>query len=149
MDKFSEDLAKLQKWFDENGANASQGQIEDKVKEAKNAFKIFEERIEKEKRKNKKIKYFKKEINSSLKQGKSLVKEKPYSEEFFNTVFEPKVQQLNKWIDEYEEQLNKMKEYEEINFDKEELSKRLNELRAEWRKMKNIKRPITEVNEDL
>ena len=42
-----------------------------------------------------------------------------------------------------------MKEYEEINFDKEELSKRLNELRAEWRKMKNIKRPITEVNEDL
>ena len=124
-------------------------EIEEKLNEAKKAFKIFDDRMEKEKKRNNSIKYFRSEINSSLKQGKSWVKEKPYAEEFFNTVFEPKVQQLNKWIDEYEEQLNKMKEYEEINFDKEELSKRLNELRAEWRKMKNIKRPITEVNEDL
>ena len=149
LDKFYEDLTKLQKWFDENGANASEGQIEDKIKEAKKAFKVFEERIEKEKKRNNSIKYFRSEINSSLKQGKAWIKEKPYAEEFFNTVFEPQVQQLNKWIDEYEEQINKMKEYEDINFDKEELSKRLNELRAEWRKMKNIKRPITEVNEDL
>ena len=51
-------------------------------------------------------------------------------------------------MDEYEEKFNKLKEYEDIPFDKEELNKRLVDLRAQWRKMKSIKRPV-ESNEDL
>ena len=149
LDKFAESLNKLQKWFEEQGTNATPGQIEDKVKEAKKAFKIFEERIEKEKKRNNSIKYFRSELNSSLRQGKEWIKERPYTEKFFKTVFEPQVQELNKWIDEYEKQFNEKNEYDENNFNKEELSKRLSDLRDEWRKMKSIKRPIENVNEDL
>ena len=148
LEKFKEDLDKLQHWFEENGSNATPGQIEDKIKEAKKSFKIFEERIEKENKRNKSIKYFRSELNSSIKQGKNWIKDKPYTEEFFKTVFQPQVEELNKWIDEYEEKLNKVKEYEEVPFDKEELNKRLMELRAQWRKMKSIKRPA-ETTEDL
>ena len=148
LEKFKEDLSNLQHWFDDKGSNASPTQIEEKLKEAKKSFKIFEERIENEKKRNKSIKYFKSELNSAVKQGKDWIKERPYTTEFFNTVFEPQVQELNKWIDEYEEQLNKIKEYEEIPFDKEELNKRLVDLRAQWRKMKAIKRPA-ETSEDL
>lgn len=75
-------------------------------------------------------------------------KDEPYAEEFFKTIFQPQVEELNKWIDEYEEKLNKVKEYEEVPFDKEELNKRLMDLRAQWRKMKSIKRPA-ETTEDL
>ena len=148
LEKFKEDLDKLQHWFEENGSNATPGQIEDKIKEAKKLFKIFEERIEKENKRNKSIKYFRSELNSSIKQGKNWIKDKPYTEEFFKTVFQPQVEELNKWIDEYEEKLNKVKEYEEVPFDKEELNKRLMDLRAQWRKMKSIKRPA-ETTEDL
>ena len=148
LEKFKEDLDKLQHWFEENGSNATPGQIEDKIKEAKKSFKIFEERIEKENKRNKSIKYFRSELNSSIKQGKNWIKDKPYTEEFFKTVFQPQVEELNKWIDEYEEKLNKVKEYEEVPFDKEELNKRLMDLRAQWRKMKSIKRPA-ETTEDL
>ena len=148
LEKFKEDLDKLQHWFEENGSNASPVQIEDKIKEAKKSFKIFEERIEKENKRNKSIKYFRSELNSSIKQGKNWIKDKPYTEEFFKTVFQPQVEELNKWIDEYEEKLNKVKEYEEVPFDKEELNKRLMDLRAQWRKMKSIKRPA-ETTEDL
>ena len=148
LEKFKEDLDKLQHWFEENGSNATPGQIEDKIKEAKKSFKIFEERIEKENKRNKSIKYFRSELNSSIKQGKNWIKDKPYTEEFFKTVFQPQVEELNKWIDEYEEKLNKVKEYEEVPFDKEEFNKRLMDLRAQWRKMKSIKRPA-ETTEDL
>ena len=148
LEKFKEDLSNLQHWFDDKGSNASPTQIEEKLKEAKKSFKIFEERIENEKKRNKSIKYFKSELNSAVKQGKDWIKERPYTTEFFNTVFEPQVQELNKWIDEYEDQLNKIKEYDEIPFDKEELNKRLVDLRAQWRKMKAIKRPA-ETSEDL
>ena len=117
-------------------------EIEEKLKEAKKAFKIFDDRIEREKKRNKSIKYFRSEINSAVKQGKDWIKERPYTAEFFNNTFEPQVQELNKWIDEYEEQLNKIKEYDDSPFDKEELNKRLVELRATWRKMKAIKRPV-------
>ena len=148
LEKFKETLDKLQLWFEEKGHNATPEQIEDKIKEAKKSFKIFEERIEKEKKRNYSIKYFRSEVNSALKQGKAWIKEKPYTAEFFNTTFEPQVQELNKWMDEYEEKFNKLKEYEDIPFDKEELNKRLVDLRAQWRKMKSIKRPV-ESNEDL
>ena len=131
----------MQKWFDEKGSNATPTQIEEKLKEAKKSFKVFEDRIEREKKRNKSIKYFRSEINSAVKQGKDWIKERPYTAEFFNNTFEPQVQELNKWIDEYEEQLNKIKEYDESPFDKEELNKRLVDLRATWRKMKAIKRP--------
>ena len=141
LETFKEALNKLQLWFEEKGHNATPQQIEDKIKESKKSFKIFEERIEREKKRNYSIKYFRSELNSALKQGKAWIKEKPYTSEFFNTIFEPQVQELNKWIDEYEEKLNKLKEYEEIPFDKEELNKRLVDLRATWRKMKAIKRP--------
>jgi len=141
LEKFKEDLNNLQKWFDEKGSNATPTQIEEKLKEAKKSFKVFEDRIEREKKRNKSIKYFRSEINSAVKQGKDWIKERPYTAEFFNNTFEPQVQELNKWIDEYEEQLNKIKEYDESPFDKEELNKRLVDLRATWRKMKAIKRP--------
>ena len=148
LEKFKGDLDKLQKWFEEKGANATPGQIEDKIKEAKKSFKIFEERIEREKKRNNSFKYFRSELNSAIKQGKAWVKERPYTEDFFNNTFVPQVQQLNKWIDEYEEEMNKIKEYEESTFDKEKLNEKLVDLRAQWRKMKSIKRPV-EVHEDL
>ena len=44
--------------------------------------------------------------------------------------------------------MNKIKEYEESTFDKEKLNEKLVDLRAQWRKMKSIKRPV-EVQEDL
>jgi hypothetical protein len=148
LEKFKGDLDKLQKWFEEKGANATPGQIEDKIKEAKKSFKIFEERIEREKKRNNSFKYFRSELNSAIKQGKAWVKERPYTEDFFNNTFVPQVQQLNKWIDEYEEEMNKIKEYEESTFDKEKLNEKLVDLRAQWRKMKSIKRPA-ETTEDL
>ena len=43
---------------------------------------------------------------------------------------------------------NKQNQLNEINILKEELNKRLMDLRAQWRKMKSIKRPA-ETTEDL
>ena len=148
LEKFKIDLDKLQQWFEEHGSNATPIQIEDKIKEAKKSFKIFEDRIEKEKKRNNSIKYFRSELNSAIKQGKAWIKERPYTQEFFNNTFEPQVQELNKWIDELEEDLSKKKEYEEINFNKEKLNEKLVDLRAQWRKMKSIKKPV-EVLEEL
>ena len=124
-------------------------EIEEKLNEAKKAFKIFDDRKEKEKKRNNSIKYFRSEINSALKQSKTWIKEKPWIEKHFNTTFEPKVQELNKWIDEYEEKVNQAKEYEESIFDKKELTKRLEELREESKIMRNIKRPLVQASEDL
>lgn len=84
-----------------------------------------------------------------MKQSKNWIKEKPWIEKHFNTTFEPKIQELNKWIDEYEEKLNKIKEYEETFFDKKELVQRLEDLREESKKMRNIPRPLVKANEDL
>ena len=148
LEKFKNDLNKLQQWFEEKGPDATPQQIEDKVKESKRSFKIFEERIEKEKKRNNSIKYFRSELSSAIKQGKAWVKERPYTGEFFKNTFEPQVEKLNKWIDEYEEELSKLKEYENIPFDKEKLNEKLIDLRAQWRQMKSIKRPV-EVQEDL
>ena len=148
LEQFKISLDKLQQWFEEHGSNATPAQIEDKIKEAKKSFKVFEDRIEKEKKRNNSIKYFRSELNSAIKQGKAWIKERPYTQEFFNNTFEPQVQQLNKWIDDLEEELNNKKEYEEINFDKEKLNEKLVDLRAQWRKMKSIKKPV-EVLEEL
>ena len=147
--KFKSDVDKLKEWFDKNGSKAKIDEIEEKLKEAKKAFKIFEERMEKEKKRNNSIKYFRSEINSALKQSKNWIKEKPWIEKHFNTTFEPKIQELNKWIDEYEEKLNKIKEYEESFYDKKELSSRLEDLREESKKMRNIPRPLVKATEDL
>jgi len=146
---FKVELDKLKEWFDKNGSKAKNEEIEAKLKEAKKAFKVFDDRIEKEKKRNNSIKYFRSEINSALKQSKNWIKEKPWIEKHFNTTFEPKVQELNKWIDEYEEKLNKIKEYEETFFDKKELVQRLEDLREESKKMRNIPRPLVKANEDL
>ena len=147
--KLKKDVDKLKEWFDKNGSKAKMDEIEEKLKEARKAFKVFEERMEKEKKRNNSIKYFRSEINSALKQSKSWIKEKPWIEKHFNNTFQPKVDEFNKWIDEYEEKLNKIKEYEESFFDKKELSKRLEELREESKKMRNIPRPIVQASEDL
>ena len=146
---FKVELDKLKEWFDKNGSKAKKEEIEAKLKEARKAFKVFDDRIEKEKKRNNSIKYFRSEINSALKQSKNWIKEKPWIEKHFNTTFEPKVQELNKWIDEYEEKLNKIKEYEETFFDKKELVQRLEDLREESKKMRNIPRPLVKANEDL
>ena len=42
-----------------------------------------------------------------------------------------------------------IKEYEETFFDKKELSRRLEDLREESKKLRNIPRPIVQANEDL
>ena len=149
LSKFKNDVDKLKEWFDKNGSKAKAEEIEEKLKEARKAFKIFEERIEKEKKRNNSIKYFRSEVNSALKQSKNWIKEKPWIEKHFNMTFEPKIQELNKWIDEYEEKLNMIKEYEETFFDKKELSRRLEDLREESKKLRNIPRPIVQANEDL
>ena len=146
---FKVELDKLKEWFDKNGSKAKNEEIEAKLKEARKAFKVFDERIEKEKKRNNSIKYFRSEINSALKQSKGWIKEKPWIEKHFNTTFEPKIQELNKWIDDYEEKLNKIKEYEESFFDKKELVQRLEDLREESKKMRNIPRPLVKANEDL
>ena len=146
---FKNDVDKLKEWFDENGGKAKMDQIEEKLKEAKQAFKIFEDRMEKEKKRNNSIKYFRSELASALKQSKNWIKEKPWIETYFNNTFEPKVEELNKWIDEYEEKVNQVKEYEKSIFEKKELSKRLEDLREESKKMKNIPRPIVKATEDL
>ena len=147
--KFKSDVDKLKEWFDKNGSKAKIDEIEEKLKEARKAFKTFDERMEKEKKRNNSIKYFRSEINSALKQSKNWIKEKPWIEKHFNTTFEPKIQELNKWIDEYEEKLNKIKEYEESFYDKKELSSRLEDLREESKKMRNIPRPLVKATEDL
>ena len=147
--QFKKDVDKLKEWFDKYGGKAKMDEIEAKLKEAKKAFKIFDDRMEKEKKRNNSIKYFRSEINSALKQSKTWIKEKPWIEKHFNTTFEPKVQELNKWIDEYEEKVNQAKEYEESIFDKKELTKRLEELREESKIMRNIKRPLVQASEDL
>ena len=147
LENFKEALDKLQHWFEEKGSNATPGQIEEKIKEAKKSFKVFEERIEKEKKRNNSIKYFRSELSSAIKQGKAWIKERPYTQDFFNNTFLPQVEELNKWIDEYEEQMNKIKEYEESPFDKEILNEKLIDLRAQWRKMKSIKRPVEAVDD--
>lgn len=149
LKEFKNEVDKLKEWFDKNGSKAKVKEIEEKIKEARKAFKIFDERIEKEKKRNNSIKYFRSEINSALKQSKNWIKEKPWIEGHFNSTFEPKVQELNKWIDEYEEKLNKIKEYEESFFDKKELTKRLDDLREESKKMRNIPRPLVKASEDL
>ena len=146
---FKNDVDKLKEWFDEKGGKAKMDQIEEKLKEAKQAFKIFEDRMEKEKKRNNSIKYFRSELASALKQSKNWIKEKPWIETYFNNTFEPKVEELNKWIDEYEEKVNQVKEYEKSIFEKKELSKRLEDLREESKKMKNIPRPIVKATEDL
>lgn len=149
LQKLKSDVDKLKEWFDKNGSKAKMDAIEEKLKEARRAFKIFEERMEKEKKRNNSIKYFRSEINSALKQSKNWIKEKPWIEKYFNSTFEPKVQELNKWVDEYEEKLNQIKEYEETFFDKKELTKRLDDLREESKKMRNIPRPLVKATEDL
>ena len=149
LKEFKNEVDKLKEWFDKNGSKAKVKEIEEKIKEARKAFKIFDERIEKEKKRNNSIKYFRSEINSALKQSKNWIKEKPWIEGHFNSTFEPKVQELNKWIDEYEEKLNKIKEYEESFFDKKELTKRLDDLREESKKMRNIPRPLVKASEEL
>ena len=146
---FKTEVDKLKEWFDKHGSGAKMEQIEEKLKEARKAFKIFDERIEKEKKRNNSIKFFRSEISSALKQSKNWIKEKPWIEKYFNNTFEPKVQELNNWIDEYEEKVNKIKEYEDNIFDKKELSNRLEELREESKKMRNIPRPLVKANEDL
>jgi hypoxia up-regulated 1 len=143
------DVDKLKEWFDNEGGKAKIDKIEDKLKEAKKAFKVFEERMEKEKKRNNSIKYFRSEVSSALKQSKNWIKEKPWIEKYYNTTFEPKIEELNKWIDEYEEKVNQVKEYEESIFDKKELSSRLEDLREESKKMRNIPRPIVKASEDL
>ena len=143
------DVDKLKEWFDNEGGKAKIEKIEDKLKEAKKAFKVFEERMEKEKKRNNSIKYFRSEVSSALKQSKNWIKEKPWIEKYYNTTFEPKIEELNKWIDEYEEKVNQVKEYEESIFDKKELSSRLEDLREESKKMRNIPRPIVKASEDL
>jgi chromosome segregation ATPase len=149
LQQFKKEVDKLKEWFDKNGGKSKMDQIEEKLKEAKKAFKIFEERMEREKKRNNSIKYFRSEINSALKQSKNWIKEKPWIEKQFNTTFEPKVQELNKWIDEYEEKVNKIKEYEENIFDKKELTSRLEDLREESKKLRNIPRPLVKATEDL
>ena len=105
--------------------------------------------MEKEKKRSNSIKYFRSEVNSAVKQSKNWIKEKPWIENYYNSTFEPKIEELNKWIDEYEEKVNQVKEYEESIFDKKELSRRLDDLREESKKMRNIPRPIVKASEDL
>ena len=149
LKKLKVDVDKLKEWFDKNGSKAKIDEIEEKLKDAKKAFKMFDERMEKEKKRNNSIKYFRSEINSALKQSKNWIKEKPWIEKYFNNTFEPKIQELNKWIDEYEEKLSKIKEYEESFYDKKELSSRLEDLREESKKMRNMPRPLVKATEDL
>jgi hypothetical protein len=59
------------------------------------------------------------------------------------------VNELKKWIDKIEEEQNKLNEYEEPIFNKDEMDKKLEELRAEAKKMKNIQRPIVTEKSDL
>ena len=149
LEKFKKELLKLKEWFDKEGHKAKIDKIEEKIKEANKAFKVFNDRIDKEKKRNNSIKYFRSELASALKQSKNWISEKPWIEKYYNTTFEPKVKEYEKWMDEIEEKQSKVKEYENPVFEKKELSKRLEEIREESKKMKNIPRPIVQVDEGL
>ncbi len=142
-------LNNLKLWYDTNAENSDLNSIEEKIKEARESYKIFSKRIEKEKKRNNSIKYFNSELTSVLRQGKNWISEKPWIESYYNTTFTDYVNELKKWIDKIEEEQNKLNEYEEPIFNKEEMDKKLEELRAEAKKMKNIQRPIVTEKSDL
>ena len=149
LKEFEEKLNNLKLWYDTNAENSDINSIEEKIKEARESYKIFSKRIEKEKKRNNSIKYFNSELTSALRQGKNWISEKPWIESYYNTTFTDYVNELKKWIDKIEEEQNKLNEYEEPIFNKDEMDKKLEELRAEAKKMKNIQRPIVTEKSDL
>ena len=149
LKEFEEKLNNLKLWYDTNAENSDINSIEEKIKEARESYKIFSKRIEKEKKRNNSIKYFNSELTSALRKGKNWISEKPWIESYYNTTFTDYVNELKKWIDKIEEEQNKLNEYEEPIFNKDEMDKKLEELRAEAKKMKNIQRPIVTEKSDL
>ena len=149
LKEFDIKLTELKEWYDLNSEKADLDSIEKKLKEAKESYKIFLKRKELEKKRNNSFKYFHSELNSILKQGKNWISEKPWIESYYNTTFTDYINELKKWIEEKEEQQSKLMEYEESVFDKQEMDKKLEELRIEAKKMKNIPRPISTEKSDL
>ena len=144
--KSSELITKIDEWYNANGDNSKTATIESKVKEIKDGFKLFNERIEKQKKRNTSIKYFKSEISSAIKQGRNWIQEKPWIETYFNNEFKNFTNDLIDWIEDLEKQQGALTEYEEQIITKQILEKKIDLLKEEVKKMKKLPRPGTKTD---
>ena len=132
----------VSEWYNDKGDDATLNQIEEKIKEIKNGFETINTRIEKEKKRNHFIKYFHSEIASALRQGKGMLNDKPWVKEYYEGEFKMFIDGLKEWMEEMVKEQEKLKEYEEQYLTKDKMEKKLEELRNEVKKMKNMQRPI-------
>ena len=146
LNAFSELVTKIDEWYNANGDNSKTATIESKIKEIKDGFKLFNERIEKQKKRNTSIKYFKSEISSALKQGRNWIQEKPWIETYFNNEFKNFTNDLIDWIEDLERQQSALTEYEEQIITKPILDKKIDLLKEEVKKMKQLPRPGTKTD---
>lgn len=146
LNAFSELVTKIDEWYNANGDNSKTATIESKIKEIKDGFKLFNERIEKQKKRNTSIKYFKSEISSALKQGRNWIQEKPWIETYFNNEFKNFTNDLIDWIEDLERQQSALTEYEEQIITKPILDKKIDLLKEEVKKMKKLPRPGTKTD---
>lgn len=133
---------KVSEWYNDKGDDATLHQIEEKIKEIKNGFETINTRIEKEKKRNHFIKYFHSEIASALRQGKGMLNDKPWVKEYYEGEFKMFIDMLKEWMEDMVKEQGKLKEYEEQYLTKDKMEKKLEELRNEVKKMKNMQRPI-------
>ena len=143
LNTFASIVKQIEEWYNNNGDDAKLESIEEKVKEIKTGFKVFNDRIEKEKKRNTSIKYFRSEVNSALKQGRNWISEKPWIENYYNNEFKSFTDELKNWIETLESQQSSIKEYEEPIITKKLLDDKISLLKEEVKKMKNIPRPVT------
>ena len=143
MNAFASIVKQVEEWYNNNGDDAKLESIEEKVKEIKTGFKVFNDRIEKEKKRNTSIKYFRSEVNSALKQGRNWISEKPWIENYYKNEFKSFTDELKNWIETLESKQSTIKEYEEPIITKKLLDDKISLLKEEVKKMKNIPRPVT------
>ena len=143
LNAFASIVKQVEEWYNNNGDDAKLESIEEKVKEIKTGFKVFNDRIEKEKKRNTSIKYFRSEVNSALKQGRNWISEKPWIENYYKNEFKSFTDELKNWIETLESKQSTIKEYEEPIITKKLLDDKISLLKEEVKKMKNIPRPVT------
>ena len=142
--KFKEKLEELKLWFDKNEEKATERELKKKTTEVKDAFKIFAERQEREKKRENSIKFFRSEVSSATKQSKNWIKERPWITSYYNETLLPLLDELNIYINEVESKQNKLYEYEEPIFKKDEIMKKLEKLKETMSHLRKIPRPIIE-----
>jgi len=143
MKIFEKEFNEIYEWFNKNiEEQLNIKVIDDKIKLIKEIYKKFEDRKINQKKRENNIKYFYNEIESGIRQVKRWFDEKPWIKKYFTENFEKKTIEMKEWLKNLEEKQNKLKEYEESIIKKEELNQKLDDLRKEVKKIKNMPRPI-------